>query len=100
MNTTSKLANAQINSKKNLEDIYLLLKHKLAQATHSEVNTINLALSISDYLADSVKLVRFAASICDELNIDFEPALLIDFENLHEIADKLYTMHIMGDNLS
>lgn len=77
----------------NDEKIEKLIIQELASITKRDPLEISLADSLENYALDSVDLVRLTETLSEILNLELDPILLQEYQNLDELVKGLSSLH-------
>ncbi|WP_372365623.1 thioester reductase domain-containing protein [Candidatus Uabimicrobium sp. HlEnr_7] len=77
----------------NYEEICDIIKNEIALRSGIGAEKITLEKSLEEYALDSINVVRLAATLEENLNVDIEPTLMYEYENLQKMAKQFEVLH-------
>ncbi|CDZ76650.1 Putative pyridoxal phosphate-dependent acyltransferase [Legionella massiliensis] len=80
-----------IESDCTVSEIEDFLQKNIAQVLHQPKNNIDVYLPLENFALDSLQIQHFLANVEDVLQIKIDNDLIINFENIKEIANYLFT---------
>jgi len=75
------------------QDIAQLVKKEISKRTNSKEDAVDFSYKLDDFALDSINIVRMATTLGQTLNLDLEPTLLSEFDNLEQMINQLEIMH-------